>query len=44
MGEGVSLGSFALEKQASEQVSEAKEDEDHYRDHRRHQPHHVEKL
>jgi hypothetical protein len=32
------------EKQASEQVSEAEEDEDHYRDDRRHQPHHVEKL
>jgi hypothetical protein len=33
-----------LEEQASEQVSKAKEDEDHYRDDRRHQPHHVEKL
>ena len=32
------------EKQASEQVSKAKEDEDDYRDHRRYQPHHVEKL
>jgi hypothetical protein len=44
MAEVGSVVSVWSEEEASEQVSQPKEDEDHYRDHRRHQPHHVEKL